>query len=139
MQWAPNPRFANSPGDSVLSPASRAPVFLGHRTPGSRTHRGLHSVARCAGSRMCRVVQFCPTETKSERNMPSARRALFPWVLLSRVAESNRALLTRATFLIQRLAKNAALRAGEGGLSFEVFCLLRPVPQIWNFGCVIKN
>src|SRR5262249_27078939 len=37
-------------GGYILSPAARAPVFLGDRTPGSRTHRGLHSVARCAGS-----------------------------------------------------------------------------------------
>src|SRR5262249_13478078 len=76
LSWASYPRFADSPGASVLSPALRAPVFLGHRTPGSRTHRGpafcrplcglrsflgivppvrgltggLHSVARCAGS-----------------------------------------------------------------------------------------
>src|SRR5262249_21581717 len=35
------PRFEDSPGDSVLSPAARAPVFLGDRTPGSRTHRGI--------------------------------------------------------------------------------------------------
>src|SRR5262249_47280527 len=50
FSWGSCPRFADSPGDSVLSPATRAPVFLGDRTPGSRTHRGLHSVARCAGS-----------------------------------------------------------------------------------------
>src|SRR5262249_46062993 len=48
--WSSFPRFADSPGDSVLSPAARARVFVGHLSPGSRTHRGLHSVARCAGS-----------------------------------------------------------------------------------------
>src|SRR5262249_2796731 len=37
-------------GGYILSPAARAPVFVGHPTPGSRTHRGLHSVARSAGS-----------------------------------------------------------------------------------------
>src|SRR5262249_383182 len=40
-------------GGCVLSPAARAPVFVGHPTPGSRTHRGLHSVARSAGSGLC--------------------------------------------------------------------------------------
>src|SRR5262249_46860814 len=40
-------------GGYILSPAPRAPVFVGHPTPGSPTHRGLHSVARCAGSGLC--------------------------------------------------------------------------------------
>src|SRR5262249_39796513 len=69
------PRFADSPGATLcrplrglvsllvifppvrgltggytLSPAGRARVFVGHLSPGSRTHRRLHSVARCAGS-----------------------------------------------------------------------------------------
>src|SRR5262249_383186 len=73
--WSSYPRFEHSPGLAfcrplrglrsllvilppvrrltggyILSPAARAPVFVGHPTPGSRTHRGLHSVARCAGS-----------------------------------------------------------------------------------------
>src|SRR5262249_29170418 len=34
----------------ILSPAPRAHVLSCVFTPGSRTHRGLHSVARCAGS-----------------------------------------------------------------------------------------
>src|SRR5262249_59309158 len=46
--WSSFPRFADSPRDSVLSPAPRAPVFVGHLSPGSRTHRGLHSLARSA-------------------------------------------------------------------------------------------
>src|SRR5262249_34773006 len=37
-------------GGYILSPAARARVSIGATTPGSRTHRGLHSVARCAGS-----------------------------------------------------------------------------------------
>src|SRR5262249_44536785 len=41
FSWGSYPRFADSPGDSVLSPAARAPVFLGDRAPGSRTHRGI--------------------------------------------------------------------------------------------------
>src|SRR5262249_52250810 len=40
----------DSPGASVLSPAARAHVLSCAFTPGSRTHRGLHSVARSAGS-----------------------------------------------------------------------------------------
>src|SRR5262249_13713606 len=51
--WSSFPRAADSPGDSVLSPAARARVLVGHLSPGSRTHRGLHSVARCAGSCLC--------------------------------------------------------------------------------------
>src|SRR5262249_31052988 len=45
-----HPRFVDSPGASVLSPAPRAHVLSCVFTPGSRTHRGLHSVARSAGS-----------------------------------------------------------------------------------------
>src|SRR5262249_51262862 len=37
-------------GGYILSPAARARVLSRVVTPGSRTHRGLHSVARCAGS-----------------------------------------------------------------------------------------
>src|SRR5262249_27874208 len=37
----------------ILSPAPRAHVLSCVFTPGSRTHRGLHSVARCAGSGLC--------------------------------------------------------------------------------------
>src|SRR5262249_14637167 len=76
--WSSFPRFADSPGATfcrplrglrsllvifppvrgltggyILSPAPGASVFVGHLSPGSRTHRGLHSVARCAGSGLC--------------------------------------------------------------------------------------
>src|SRR5262249_46839463 len=76
--WLSFPRFADSPGATLcrtlrglvsllvifppgrgltggytLSPAARARVFVGYLSPGSRTHRGLHSVARCAGSCLC--------------------------------------------------------------------------------------
>ncbi|HMG34318.1 MAG TPA: hypothetical protein VKM94_10300, partial [Blastocatellia bacterium] len=39
-------------GGYILSPAARACVSIGATTPGSRTHRGLHPVARCAGLRL---------------------------------------------------------------------------------------
>src|SRR5262249_60038107 len=51
--WSSFPRAADSPGDSVLSPAARARVLVGHLSPGSRTHRGLHSVARCPAPGLC--------------------------------------------------------------------------------------
>src|SRR5262249_43995302 len=77
--YVPLPRFADSPGDRVLSPAARAHVVCMCLSPGSRTHRGVEfcrplrgltsfvcasppvrgltggygSVARCAGSRRC--------------------------------------------------------------------------------------
>src|SRR5262249_52922563 len=40
-------------GGYFLSPAARAPLFVRHLFPGSPTHRGLLSVARCAGSTLC--------------------------------------------------------------------------------------
>src|SRR5262249_10267348 len=40
-------------GGYFLSPAARAPLFVRHLSPGSPTHRGLLSVARCAGSTLC--------------------------------------------------------------------------------------
>src|SRR5262249_51827915 len=46
-------------GGYVLSPAARARVLSRVVTPGSWTHRGLHSVARCAGS--------CPFSCSSPR------------------------------------------------------------------------
>src|SRR5215813_10758903 len=47
-------------GGYILSPAARALVVSYVFTPGSRTHRGLHSVARCAGSRsfLCLYPRF---------------------------------------------------------------------------------
>src|SRR5262249_27217515 len=47
-------------GGYILSPAARALVVSCVFTPGLRTHRGLHSVARCAGSRsvLCLYPRF---------------------------------------------------------------------------------
>src|SRR5262249_47763546 len=77
LYWCDYPRFADSPGATscrplrglasllvrlppvrgltggyILSPAVRASLSIGATTPGSRTHRGLHPVARCAGLRL---------------------------------------------------------------------------------------
>src|SRR5262249_34583096 len=47
------PPFRGLTGGYILSPAPRAPVLVGHLSPGSRTHRGIHSLARSAGSGLC--------------------------------------------------------------------------------------
>src|SRR5262249_29067948 len=47
------PPFPGLTGGYILSHALRAPVLVGHLSPGSRTHRGIHSLARSAGSGLC--------------------------------------------------------------------------------------
>src|SRR5262249_55914232 len=91
-----SPRFADSPGDRVLSPAARAHVVCMCLSPGSRTHRGLRfcrplrgltsfvcasppvrgltggygSVARCAGSRRLYVP---PPGSRTHRGLRFCR------------------------------------------------------------------
>src|SRR5262249_34583097 len=92
--WSSFPRFADSPRDSVLSPAPRAPVFVGHLSPGSRTHRGLHSLARPAAPVF---VDHSPV-SRTHRGLHSVARSAGSgpcWSSFPRFADSQRDTFSR--------------------------------------------
>src|SRR5262249_23329681 len=89
LSWASYPRFADSPGASVLSPASRAPVFLGHRTPGSRTHRGPAFCRPLCGLRsFLGIVPPVRGLTRGQRSVAHFARSGLPWASCPRFANS---------------------------------------------------
>src|SRR5262249_22501779 len=83
-------------GGYILSPAARALVVSYVFTPGSRTHRGLHSVARCAGSRSF-LCSLPPVRglTGGYILSPAARALVVSCVLYRRFADSPGATFCR--------------------------------------------
>src|SRR5262249_18334899 len=96
--WCDYPRVAGSPGGSVLSPAARARVSIGATTPGSRTHRGLHSVARCAGSSLVSKPLGVDTRHSALGTRHSALGTRHSALGTQRSAECNRDPTTGVSF-----------------------------------------